>query len=91
MISTLQIAELLDSEYQMDYVAILNEARELRQKLLGLKDQIDNLLENEDRQMLYQSIDFEVDVIDFDCAEGQHEDAQKTLSLLVKGVISNDK
>ena len=75
----------------MDYVAILNEARELRQKLLGLKDQIDNLLENEDRQMLYQSIDFEVDGIDFDGAEGQHEDAQKTLSLLVKGVISNDK
>lgn len=81
MISTLQIAELLDSEYQMDYVAILNEARELRQKLLGLKDQIDNLLENEDRQMLYQSIDFEVDGIDFDGAEGQHEDAQVTLLL----------
>ena len=49
LVSTLEIAELLDSEYQMDYVAILNEARELRQKLLGLKDQIDNLLENEDR------------------------------------------
>ena len=81
MISTLQIAELLDSEYQMDYVAILNEARELRQKLLSLKDQIDNLLENEDRQMLYQSIDFEVDGIDFDGAEGQHEEAQVTLSL----------
>ena len=56
---TLETAEQLDSRFQMDFEALLNEAKQLQQKLRGLKDQIENLLGVEDskRALIYEQVD----------------------------------
>lgn len=36
-VASLEVAEQLDCQYQMDFEVILSESRQLKQKLLGLK------------------------------------------------------
>ena len=65
----------------MDFEAILNEARQLKQRLLGLKEQIDRLLEIENSVLLCDNIDYGSD-IDWSMSEGTI-DKKKNLDTLM--------
>ena len=54
MIESLKVAEQLDSQFQIDFEAIHNEASQLKRKLLGLNDQINNLLGITDAELICQ-------------------------------------
>ena len=62
-ISTLETAEQLDSQFQIDFEAILNEARQLKQNLMGLKDQVDRLLGFENLDLICNEVDLTQDGI----------------------------
>ena len=72
-ISTLETAEQLDSQFQIDFEAILNEARQLKQKLLGLKDQIDSLLGEPNLRPICDEIDLVRDGV---LLEGSDDDIE---------------
>ena len=65
----------------MDFEAILNEARQLKQKLIGLKEQIDRLLEIENPVLLCDNIDFGSD-IDWSMSEGTIHKKKKLDTLI---------
>ena len=80
-VCTLETAEQLDSQFQMDFEAILNEARQLKQRLLGLKEQIDRLLEIENSVLLCDNIDYGSD-IDWSMSEGTIDKKKKLDTLM---------
>ena len=65
----------------MDFEAILNEARQLKQRLLGLKEQIDRLLEIENSVLLCDNIDYGSD-IDWSMSEGTIDKKKKLDTLM---------
>jgi len=69
----------------MDFEVILNEARQLKQKLLGFKDQIDRLLDIENPDLLCNNIDLELDGIrhDSDQISTMSEKIEVSLDVLV--------
>ena len=76
-LGSLETAEQLDSQFQIDFEAILNEARQLRQTLMGLKDSIDRLLGHES-QMICNQLDPTSDGIKLTAGESQEENLSET-------------
>lgn len=57
IIGTVEVAENLESQYQMDFEAILSDARSLKMNLMGLNDQLNSLLDIEAEKFLCEDID----------------------------------
>ena len=63
IIGTVEVAENLESQYQMDFEAILSDARSLKMNLMGLNDQLNSLLEFDAEKFLCEDIDLIYDGI----------------------------
>ena len=86
-IATLDVAEQLDCQYQMDFEVILSESRQLKQKLLGLKDQIDNLLGNgstETSELLCNTLDPVQDGVMMDGTDQEDSETFVTFETLMQ-------
>ena len=91
IIGTVEVAENLESQYQMDFEAILSDARSLKMNLMGLNDQLNSLLDIEAEKFLCEDIDLIYDgTIN---REGFEQSDQFTIETVLKAArdkASND-
>ena len=91
IIGTVEVAENLESQYQMDFEAILSDARSLKMNLMGLNDQLNSLLDLEAEKFLCEDIDLLYDGIINQ--EGFEQSDQFTIETVLKAAhdkASND-
>lgn len=91
IIGTVEVAENLESQYQMDFEAILSDARSLKMNLMGLNDQLNSLLDFEAEKFLCDDIDLIYDGIVNQ--EGFEQSDQFTIETVLKAAhdkASND-
>jgi len=88
LVSSLETAEQLDSQFQMDFEAILAEANQLKLKLTDLKRRIEELLDLKETVALCDNLNLVRDGVVFsDSPDASLEPGEITFDCLVKAAV----